>query len=99
MEERELIEKLVTYSKDIEENKETILDHENRIKKLEDSTAILQKMDYRMGKVETAVESMSTKLDAKINEQNKKKADWLDYIFKGILTIALGYIAVKLGLQ
>lgn len=56
-----------------------------------------------MGKVETAVDNIDKKLDAKVQEDSKikgKKWDKLiDYLFYAILALLLGYIAMNLGLK
>lgn len=97
--EKDFLERLVKNETQLENNTKELENHDKRIEDLEHSTAILQKMDLRMGNVEKSVDTINNKLDSKLTEADKKKADWLDYIFKGIVTIVIGYIAVKLGLQ
>lgn len=78
---------------------EKLQDHENRINKLEDTYAIMQKIDLRMDNVEKSVE----KIDKKITENDNKKVGkldkFVDYLFYTILGILLSYIAYKIGLQ
>lgn len=63
----------------------------------------MEKMDYRMGKVESAVEKIDLKLDNKLTEDSKEKGEkWeklIDYLFYAVLGILLSYIAVKIGLK
>ena len=103
MEEKEMIERLVAVEEARKSNTKRIDEHEEKIDKLEKTYSIMEKMDYRMGKVETAIEKIDNKLDDKINEdsQNKgKKWDkFIDYIFYFVLALLLGYIATHLGLK
>lgn len=84
-------------------NSHRLDDHEKRIDSLEKTYSIMEKMDYRMGKVETAVDNIDKKLDAKAYEDSQvkgKKWDKLvDYIFYAILGGLLTYISVQLGLK
>lgn len=63
----------------------------------------MEKMDYRMGKVETAVDKIDKKLDTKVHEDSQAKGrKWdklIDYIFYFILALMLGYISHQLGLN
>ncbi len=103
MEEKEVIERLVAVEEARKSNTKRIDEHDEKIDKLEKTYSIMEKMDYRMGKVETAIEKIDNKLDDKINEdsQNKgKKWDkFIDYIFYFVLALLLGYIATHLGLK
>ena len=80
-------------------NSHRIDDHERRLDSLEKTYSIMEKMDYRMGKVETAVDNIDKKLDAKVSEDNQvkgKKWDKLvDYLFYAVLASMLGYISFK----
>jgi hypothetical protein len=55
VEEKELIERLVGNEQLINRNTEKLEEHAERLQKLENNTAILEKMDYRMGNVETNI--------------------------------------------
>lgn len=103
MDNTDLIEKVAHIEERSKSNTKRIDEQDERIEKLENSTAILQKMDYRMGKVETAIERIDSKLDEKINEDSKKKGQkwdkFVEYVFYTILGILLSYIAVKIGIK
>lgn len=66
-----------------------------RIDTLEKNTAILEKMDYRMGNVEENVEKINKKLDERTKEKGMKWDKLIDYLFYAILAYAL----FKLGLK
>lgn len=70
-----------------------ITDIEEKIDKLEDTTAILKNVDYRMGKLEQNVEKIDCKLNNRIEEKGKKWDKLIDYIFYFFVAIALGYMA------
>lgn len=103
MENTDLIERLVAVEEARKSNTKRIDEHEEKIEKLEDTYAMLQKMDYRMGKVETAVEKIDNKLSSKINEESENKGKkwdkFIDYVFYFILATILTFIAIKLGLK
>lgn len=70
-------------------------EHDKKIEELEKTYSIMEKMDYRMGKVEQSVERIDTKLD---NARDRKGMKWdklIDYLFYAILAYAL----FKLGLK
>ena len=77
--------------------------HDERIEKLEDTYSTLQKMDYRIGKLETTIEKMDNKLDSKINQDSENKGKkWdklLDYLFYSVIAILLALLYSKLGLK
>lgn len=77
-------------------------DHEKRINKLEDTYATLQKMNYRLDKMENSMLKIDKKIDAfskaPIEEKSKKWDKLVDYLFYFVLALLLGYIALKLGL-
>ena len=56
-------------------------------------------MNYRMGNLETSVKSINQKLDEQENAKEKDIKSWITFILQGILTILLGYVAIKLGLK
>lgn len=79
----------------MEEHEKMFNNHERRIEKLEDTYNTLKTMDYRLGKVETVVSKIDTKL-SKQQEKNGMKWDKLiDYLFYAIVAYAL----FKLGLK
>lgn len=99
----ELIEK-VAHLEEIEKtNTKRIDEQDERLDNLEKTYSIMEKMDYRMGKVESAVEKIDSKLDTKVSEDNKAKGKkWdklVDYIFYSVLAVILGLIYMKLGLE
>lgn len=86
--EKEYIERLV-------ETEQRSKSNTKRIDTIEKSTAILQKMDYRMSNVEENIEKINTKLD---ETSEKKVMRWdklIDYLFYAII----GYALFKLGLK
>jgi len=99
----EVAEKIARLEEHAKSNTHRIDEHDERLDSLEKTYSIMEKMDYRMGKVEQSVDKIDQKLDAKINETDKEKSKkWdklIDYIFYAILGCLLGYIAVKLGLK
>ena len=54
-------------------NTKRLDDHDTRLDNLEKTYSIMEKMDYRMGQVETAVDKIDKKLDAKANENDIEK--------------------------
>ena len=78
---------------------EKLEEHERRIDKLEQTYAIMQKMDYRMGNVESSVEKINEKLDKSNNEKGKKWDKLIDYLFYFVLAVMLGIVISKLGLN
>lgn len=103
MQDTELIEKVAHLEEREKSNTKRIGDHDERIDKLEKTYSIMEKMDYRMGKVESAVEKIDLKLDSKVSEDDKAKGKkWdklVDYIFYSVLAVILGLIYMKLGLK
>lgn len=65
---------------------------EERLDKLEDTTAILKNVDYRMGKLEQNVEKIDCKLNNRIEEKGKKWDKLIDYIFYFFVAGILGYM-------
>ncbi len=103
MDNTKLIEKIAHLEEREKSNTKRLDEHETRLDNLEKTYSIMEKMDYRMGKVETAVEKIDIKLDSKVSQDDKEKGKkWdklVDYIFYAILGILLGYIAIQLGVQ
>lgn len=89
------LERFVEVEQRGKSNTKRLDEHDERLEKLEKNTAILEKMDYRMGRVENAVERIDNKLEA---HQEKKGVKWdklIDYLFYAMLAYAL----FKLGLK
>ena len=103
MQDTELIEKVAHLEEREKSNTKRLNEHDDRLDKLEKTYSIMEKMDYRMGKVESAVEKIDQKLEGKVSEDDKEKGKkWdklIDYIFYSILAVILGLIYVKLGLK
>lgn len=93
--EKEYIERLVEVEQRSKSNTKRIDDVDKRLDTLEENTAILQKMDYRMGNVENNVEKINKKLDEKTKEKGMKWDKLIDYLFYAIVAYAL----FKLGLK
>lgn len=103
MENTEIIEKVAHLEEREKSNTKRIGEHDARLDNLEKTYSIMEKMDYRMGKVESAIEKIDLKLDNKVTEDSKEKGKkWdklIDYLFYAVLGILLSYIAVKIGLK
>lgn len=80
-------------------HQERLDDHEKRIDGLEKTYSIMEKMDYRIGSMESSVKEINKKLDNNIREKGKKWDKLIDYLFYFILALLLGYIASKIGLE
>ena len=103
MDNTELIEKVAHLEEREKSNTKRIGEHDTRLDNLEKTYSIMEKMDYRMGKVESAIEKIDIKLDTKVAEDSKEKGKkWdklIDYLFYAVLGILIGYIAIKMGLK
>jgi tetrahydromethanopterin S-methyltransferase subunit G len=102
MQDTELIEKLAHLEEREKSNTKRLDDHDNRLDNLEKTYSIMEKMDYRMGQVETAVDKIDKKLDSKVHESDKEKGKkWdklVDYIFYTILGAIMLLVLSKVGL-
>lgn len=90
---RELIEEKFKHTE------EELKDHDVRIKDLEKTYSIMQKMDLRVGNIESSVAIINEKLD---NQNEKKGAKWdklIDYLFYFLIALILGLLVHKLGLK
>lgn len=74
---------------------EKIANHESRISKCEDTYAIMEKMDLRMGNVETNVKEIKNDIKASKEQKGMKWDKLIDYLFYAILA----YCLYKLGLK
>lgn len=99
MDSTEIIEKVAHLEERNKSNTKRLNEHDSRIDSLEKTYSIMEKMDYRMGKVETAIDNIDKKLDDKQEEKGKKWDKLIDYIFYAILGLLLGYIALQFGLK
>lgn len=97
--EEKYLTKLIEIEQRGKSNTKRIDEHEERIEALEKTYSVMEKMNYRMGKVETAVDNIDKKLDEKQDEKGKKWDKLVDYVFYSILAVILGLIYVKLGLN
>lgn len=79
--------------------KERFENHEERISQLEKNTRILETMNYRIGQMENNIKSINDKLDIKEEVKQKDIKGWISFFMQAILTIVIGYIAIKLGLK
>lgn len=79
--------------------KERFENHEERISQLEKNTRILETMNYRIGQMENNIKSINDKLDVKEEVKQKDIKGWISFFMQAILTIVIGYIAIKLGLK
>lgn len=102
MQDTELIEKVAHLEEREKSNTKRLDDHDSRLDNLEKTYSIMEKMDYRMGQVETAVDKIDKKLDAKVNETDKEKGKkWdklVDYIFYTVLGAIMLLVLAKVGL-
>ena len=79
--------------------KEKFENHEKRISILEKNTKILETMNYRIGQMDENIKSINNKLDKKEEVKTKDIKGWISFFIQAILTILIGYIAIKLGLK
>ncbi len=60
-----------------------------------------QRMDARaaeIGKITERVSALEVRL-AVNDRQTDKNAGWFEYAFKGVLTLFMGYVALRLGMK
>lgn len=89
------LERLVAVEQRSKSNTKRLDEQETEINDLKKTYSIMEKMDYRMGKVEKSVERIDNKLDGNEKAKGMKWDKFIDYIFYAILAYAL----VKLGLK
>ena len=95
----ELIEKVAHLEEREKSNTKRIDEHDKQIEKLENTYTMLEKMNYRMGQVESNVEKINEKLDTKTEEKGKKWDKLIDYLFYFFIAMILTLLCVKLGLK
>lgn len=89
------LEKLQEIDDRSKSNTKRLDTQEKKINELEKTYSIMAKMDFRMGKVESAVERIDSKLATADKNKGMKWDKLIDYLFYAILAYAL----IKLGLK
>lgn len=89
------IERITEIDSRSKSNTHRLDEQEIKITNLEKTYSIMEKMDYRMSKVENAVERIDTKLENTDKSKGMKWDKLIDYLFYAILAYAL----IKLGLK
>ena len=92
------VEDLIKFEERSKSNSKRLDEHDVRLDKLEKTYSIMEKMDYRMGKVETSVDNINSTLDSNIQEKGKKWDKLIDYLFYAFIAIMLGSLYLKLGI-
>jgi hypothetical protein len=92
------IEELIEFKERSKSNSKRLDEHDARLDKLEKTYSIMEKMDYRMGKVENAVDKINIKLDTNAQEKGKKWDKLVDYLFYAFIAVMLGLLYTKLGI-
>ena len=60
-----------------------------------------QRMDSRAAEIReltARVSALEVRLAVNDNQTNKNSG-WFEYVFKGIITVLIGYVAIRLGLK
>ena len=77
----------------------TFKDHERRIRLLEENNKLLTEISCKVENVEKDVGEINSKLAKKDDEKEKDVKGWIKFFLEAILTILIGYIAIKVGLK
>lgn len=93
--EEKYIEKIQEIADRSRSNTKRIDEHDKKLDELEKTYSIMEKMNYRMGKVENAVERIDIKLQGSDKNKSMKWDKLIDYLFYALLAYAL----FKLGLK
>lgn len=104
------IEKIISNEQSVKSAHKRIDDAEARIDELEKTYAIMQKMDFRIGRMEDSVEKINTKLDNNLqeiiatkhqnaNEKGKKWDKLIDYLFYAFVGAVMALVLSKIGLS
>lgn len=93
----DLVERKQEMSNDAIER--TLNEHERRIRLLEENNKLLTEISCKVKNVEKDVGEINSKLAEKEKEKEKDVKGWIKFILELILTILIGYIAVKIGLK
>lgn len=93
--EEKYIEKIQEIADRSKSNTKRIDEHDKKLNELEKTYSIMEKMNFRMGKVENAVERIDIKLQGSDKSKSMKWDKLIDYLFYALLAYAL----FKLGLK
>lgn len=93
--EEKYIQKIAEIESRSKSNTHRIDEQEKKINNLEKTYSIMEKMDFRMGKVENAVERIDTKLENREKQKSMKWDKLIDYLFYAILAYALFRLGLK----
>lgn len=93
--EEKYIEKIQEIADRSKSNTKRIDEHDKKLDELEKTYSIMEKMNYRMGNVENAVERIDIKLQGSDKNKSMKWDKLIDYLFYALLAYAL----FKLGLK
>lgn len=93
--EEKYIEKIQEIADRSKSNTKRIDEHDKKLNELEKTYSIMEKMNFRMGKVENAVERIDIKLQGSDKNKSMKWDKLIDYLFYALLAYAL----FKLGLK
>lgn len=93
----DLVERKQEMSNDAIER--TLDEHERRIRLLEENNKLLTKIDLKVENMEKNVGAINSKLKEKDDEKQKDIKGWIKFFLEAILTILIGYIAIKVGLK
>ena len=72
---------------------------EKSVDELKKTYSIMEKMDLRVGNIETAVATINGKLDKQSEEKGMKWDKLIDYLFYFLIALLLGLLVHKLGLK
>lgn len=108
--EEKYIERLVAVEQSTKSAHKRINENEERLDALEKTYALMEKMDYRMGRVEDSVDKISQKLDSNYkelmstknqntNEKSKKWDKLIDYLFYAIVGAVVMFVLTKIGIN
>lgn len=97
--EKDEIEKMTEIDARSKSNTKRLDEHETRLCNLEKTYSIMEKMDYRMGNVESNVDKINSKLEEVTNSKGKKWDKLVDYLFYFFIATTLGILCFKLGLK
>ena len=89
------IEKIIEIEQRSKSNTKRLDEHDEKITQLEKTYSIMEKMDYRIGKVENAVEQIDNKLDSNEKSKGMKWDKLIDYLFYAFIAFALYKLGIK----
>ena len=76
-------------------NTKRIDDVERDVDELKKTYSIMEKMDLRVGNIETSVETINSKLDSQTEKKGMKWDKLIDYLFYAILAYCLYKLGIK----